>query len=293
MQPASQHYAVDPIPADSPLTADEQKRILGGEATMWSEWVSPETIDSRIWSRMAAIAERFWSPREVREVEDMYRRLAIVNDQLEELGLTHRKNQSVLLRRLSNNQDITALQTLVSIIEPVKEYRRYQQRPQTMLSPLTGLIDAANADAPNARVFNRTIDEMLMDNSASNVQKIRLMLTEWRDAAEKLAPVMEKSAALTEAKPLVGDWRNLTAIGLEAVSYLEKNSTPPAEWRDAKLKMLEEIAKPKAALEFAVVPGMKMLIIAAVEMPNLKNVSATEKRERIRKIAFPGASVNN
>jgi hexosaminidase len=65
MFPASQHYAVDPIAADTTLTAEEQKRVLGGEATMWSEWVSPETIDSRIWTRTAAIAERFWSPREV------------------------------------------------------------------------------------------------------------------------------------------------------------------------------------------------------------------------------------
>ncbi len=292
MFPAWQHYAVDPIPADSPLTADEQKRILGGEATMWSEWVSPETIDSRIWTRTAAIAERFWSPREVNQVDDMYRRLAVINVQLEELGLTHRKNQSLLLRRLVNNQDISALQTLVSIIEPVKEYRRYQQRPQTMLSPLTGLIDAANTDAPNARIFNRTVEEMLSGNSTGNTEKIRLMLTEWRDAAEKLAPVMEKSAALTEAKPLVEDWRNLSAVSLEAISYLEKKSAPPAEWRDAKLKMLEEIAKPKAALEFAVVPGVKLLIVAAVEMPNLKDVSPTERRERIRKMAFPNASPN-
>jgi hexosaminidase len=167
MQPAAQHYAVDPIAADTTLTAEEQKRILGGEATMWSEWVSPETIDSRIWTRTAAIAERLWSPREVRETEDMYRRLAVIDVQLEELGLTHRKNQAMLLRRLANSQDIAALQTLVSVIEPVKEYRRYQLRPQTMLSPLTGLIDAAQADAPDARVFNRAVDEMLAGKDVS------------------------------------------------------------------------------------------------------------------------------
>jgi hexosaminidase len=292
MFPAAQHYVVDPIAADSTLTAEEQKRILGGEATMWSEWVSPETIDSRIWSRTAAIAERFWSPREVNQIDDMYRRLAVIDARLEELGLTHRKNQAMLLRRLANNQDISALQTLVSIIEPVKEYRRYQQRPQTMLSPLTGLIDAAQADAPNARIFNRTVDEMLSDSSAGNTEKIRLMLNQWRDAQMKLAPLMENAAALSEAKPLVVNWQNLNAIGLEAVSYLEKNETPPAEWRDAKLKMLDEITKSKAALEFAVVSGVKMLIVAAAEMPNLKNVSPTERRERIRKIAFPNPSPN-
>ena len=288
MFPASQHYAVDPLPADTTLTAEEQKRILGGEATMWSEWVSPETIDSRIWTRTAAIAERFWSAREVTNIDDMYRRLAVINIQLEELGLTHRKNQAMLLRRLTNDQDISALQTLVSVIEPVKGYMRYQVRKQNMLSPLTGLVDAAQADAPNARIFNSSVDELIGNNSPQNTQKIRKMLTDWNEAQFRLAPMMTTSAAaLAEAKPLVENWRNLNAIGLEAISYLEKNETPTGEWRDAKMKMLDEIAKPKAALEFAVLPGMKMLIVAATEIPNLKNLSPAEKRGRIREIAFP------
>lgn len=287
MFPASQHYAVDPLPANTTLTAEEQKRILGGEATMWSEWVSPETIDSRIWTRTAAIAERFWSPREVNQIDDMYRRLAVVDSQLEELGLTHRKNQAMLLRRLTNNQDISALQTLVSVIEPVKGYNRYQQRKQTMLSPLTGLVDAAQADAPNARIFNRMVNEMIADNSAEKAEKIRAMLSEWNAAQSKLVPLMENSAALLEAKPLVENWKDLNAIGLEAISYLEKNSAPNADWRDAQLKKLNEIGKPKAALEFASFPGIKLLIVAAAEMPNLKDLSPTERRERIRNIAFP------
>src|SRR6266850_1225530 len=130
--PTSKHYLVDPIPADSTLTAAEAARVLGGEATMWSEWVSPDTIDSRIWPRTAAIAERLWSPRTVTDLDDMYRRLAVTSVRLEEVGLTHEKNQAMLLRRLAQGRDIGPLQTLVSVVEPVKEYRRNQQRPQTM-----------------------------------------------------------------------------------------------------------------------------------------------------------------
>jgi hexosaminidase len=135
IQPASQHYVPDPLPADSTLTPEEAKHVLGGEATMWAEWVTPETIDSRIWPRTAAIAERLWSPRNVTDVNDMYRRLAVISIQLEELGLTHKKNQDMMLRRIVRNDDIGPLKTLVSVIEPVKEYRRYEMRPQTMLSP--------------------------------------------------------------------------------------------------------------------------------------------------------------
>ena len=288
MFPASQHYAVDPIPADTNLTPEEQKRILGGEATMWSEWVSPETIDSRIWTRAAAIAERLWSPREVNQTDDMYRRLAVLDVQLEELGLMHRKNQAMLLRRLAGSHDIAALQTLVSVIEPVKEYRRYRLRPQTMLSPLTGLIDAAQADAPNARIFNKSVEAMLSENSPQSAEKIRLMLTEWNEAQFKLAPLFEVRASLAEAKPLLDTWRGLNEITLEAVSYLEKKETPPEGWREEKLKKLDEIAKPKAALEFAFVPGVKMLIVGAVEMPRLADAAPAERLEQIRKAAFPG-----
>ena len=284
MYPASQHYVVDPIPADTTLTEQQQKRILGGEATMWSEWVSPETVDSRIWTRTAAIAERFWSPREVNQVDDMYRRLAVINVDLEELGLTHRKNQAMLLRRLTNNQDISSLQTLVSIIEPVKEYKRYQVRPQNMLSPLTGLIDAAQADAPNARIFNNAVDEMLSDNDTA---KVRAILTEWKNAQAKLLPMLNDAVALAEAKPLIENWQSLNAIGLEAIEYLKKNQTPSANWLDSKMTMLNELGKQKAGLEFAVSPGVKMLVVAANEMPSLKNMSPAERRERIKEIAFP------
>ena len=112
MYPASQHYLADPIPANSTLTPEEAKHILGGEATMWGEYVSPETIDSRIWPRTAAIAERLWSRADVTDIDDMYRRLAAVSIQLEELGLTHERNRQVLLRRLSQTKEVGPLETL-------------------------------------------------------------------------------------------------------------------------------------------------------------------------------------
>jgi hexosaminidase len=264
--PASQHYVVDPIPADTTLTAEEQKRILGGEATMWSEWVSPETIDSRIWTRTAAIAERLWSPREVNDVDDMYRRLDVVSAQLEELGLTHRKNQAMLLRRLTNNQDITALQTLVSVIEPVKEYRRYQVRPQSMLSPLTGLIDAAQADAPGAREFNKLIQNYAKNKDFRNALiPLSIFFANWKNSGAVLRKQIEKAPALMEANQLAVDLENLGEIGSEAAGFFREGKKSSAEWRDENLKRLDEIAKQKAGLEFQVIESMKILVNATAE----------------------------
>jgi len=183
--PASQHYQADPIPANSVLTAAETKHVLGGEATMWGEWVSADTIDSRIWPRTAAIAERLWSPRTVTDVDDMYRRLSVVSGQLEELGLTHERNYQMLLRRLAGHSEIAPLSTLASLIEPVKEYRRYQMRPQTMLSPLTGLIDATPPESESARHFAMMVGAFIGDapRFALYRSNINEALGEWRSAA--------------------------------------------------------------------------------------------------------------
>ena len=48
-------------------------RVLGGEACLWSELVTDELLDVRLWSRMPAIAERFWNGSKSR-VEDVYER---------------------------------------------------------------------------------------------------------------------------------------------------------------------------------------------------------------------------
>ncbi len=69
MEPASTLYAVDPLDGDAAALTDEEKaRILGGEVAMWGEFVSPENVDSRIWPRAAAVAERLWSPQDVKDV---------------------------------------------------------------------------------------------------------------------------------------------------------------------------------------------------------------------------------
>lgn len=263
MYPASDHYAADPLPSSTNLNAEEQSRVLGGEATMWGEWVSPETIDSRIWPRTAAIAERLWSPQNVNEIEDMYRRLNVISLHLEELGLAHLKNQAMLLRRLAAGKQISPLQTLMSVTEPVKEYRRYQVRPQSMLSPLTGLIDAAQPDAPGARVFNRAVDDMLSGiNPAENIAKIRKMIIEWRSSEAELKTIFENSPTLAEARQIEVDFHSLNQIAAEAIDSIDSNTFRDLTWRNSRLKLLDEVAKPKAGLELVIVFGVRKLVDA-------------------------------
>ena len=103
MQPVREHYLVDPLPQNNNLTTEEKARILGGEATMWSELVTPLNIDSRLWPRTVAIAERLWSDATITNVESMYKRMEYVSFRLEELGITHIRNRDVILRNITKN----------------------------------------------------------------------------------------------------------------------------------------------------------------------------------------------
>jgi hexosaminidase len=115
-QPAREHYSIDPMAKGAAnLSSEEKQRILGGEAAMWSEFVSPENIDSRIWPRAAAIAERLWSPQQVQDIDSMYDRLEAVSQHLENYGLRHRASYGSMLRRTaSTGRCCRAAQTIRS-----------------------------------------------------------------------------------------------------------------------------------------------------------------------------------
>src|SRR2546427_8237640 len=167
MWPASQHYAVDPMSdAAANLSSEESKRILGGEATMWAEYVSPENVDSRIWPRNAAIAERLWSPQEVRDPASMYARLDFVSARLEWLGLTHRSVSGHMLQRLAgsaSSAEFAALRTLADVVEPVKDYTRERTAPAdpTSATPMNRVVDAVPLESDTARRFGELVDQFV------------------------------------------------------------------------------------------------------------------------------------
>jgi hexosaminidase len=287
MYPASQHYKVDPVASDSNLSESELAHILGGEATMWGEWVSPETIDSRIWPRTAAIAERLWSPRNVTDVDDMYRRLDTLSLQLEELGLTHQRNADMMLRRLTRTNEIGPLKTLVSVVEPVKVYVRSQAHPATMLSPLTRLIDAATPDSRAAREFNGLVDGLLSDAPLfrRNRGQIKAVLAQWQAVRPALEVTIDQSPILHEAERLPRELSDIGVAGMEALSYLAAEVAPPVEWRTAKLAILEQASKPKAEVEFAIIAPVRKLVILSAELSALKSIPVSQWKQRVLTLA--------
>lgn len=267
-QPAEFHYLNDPLPEGSTLTGEEKARVLGGEATMWGELVSEETVDSRIWPRTAAIAERLWSPASVRDVEDMYRRLEHIGFRLEEHGLTHIKNQDMMLRRLAGRADIQPLKTLASVTEPLKRYQRHSQgTTYTTLSPLTRFVDACAPESMTAREFRRDVDLFLENRADDAAGRITARLALWRTVPHSLQEYLEDSPALREIGPLAEALADAASLGLQAMERLEKHQFPRSAWIKDKLERLAKAAGPKAHAELAVVSGIEKLLKALERAP--------------------------
>ncbi len=92
------------------------------------------------------------------------------------------------------------------------------------------------------------------------------MLADWQTAGASLGPMIDRSPALKEIKPLAQNLSQLGETGLEAISYLKLGMPPPREWREASLAKVDEAAKPYGALEFVVIAGVKQLVNAAAEI---------------------------
>jgi len=231
------HYLVDPMPTEE-LSGEESARILGGEATMWSELVTPLTVDTRIWPRTAAIAERFWSPAGVADLDDMHRRLERVSQQLERLGLRHLQVREYLLRNIANYQATDALRDLTEISEPLKIYTRNRGGTQYQVySPFTLFADACVADASRARVFHKAVEAYIADSNPNHAALIKGSLEKWRSVYARLELIQERAPLVDRVLPYSKRVRDISAL---VIRGLDKGSLTTREFDELKGLLIEE-----------------------------------------------------
>jgi len=269
MHHADEHYSVDPMSeATASLSPEKKKLILGGEACMWTEYVTAENLDSRLWPRTAVIAERLWSSQDVRDIDSMYRRIGRINWELELLGLTHRTSMDAMLRRIAGQDDVNSLWVLAQTVEPVREYDREvlatQRDALNSGAALNRLVDAIPPESKSSREFAHLVERYIASDfrDATTEKYIRAQVTTWAENDARLQPVLAGSFVLKEDAILSTNLASIANIALEALNYAHSNQIPAADWVAEATRTLEDAKKPQDDLVLVVAQPVEVLVQA-------------------------------
>ena len=180
--------------AASPEPETARGSVIGAEACLWSELVDAETLDVRLWTRLPALAERFWSPASRRDEDDLYRRLEVSLDRLKigaDLNLFEISRR--LLRKAGLQQ---GWDPLAAALEPVKWYERLlgeealaariagrempQSRPYDADTPLDRVVDGLFPESLEARRVAGLCEGAAAGDPGA-VAGLRVQAEIWRD----------------------------------------------------------------------------------------------------------------
>lgn len=263
MKSAEDHYLSDPLPPGSGLTPEQSKLVLGGEACMWGEHVNELSIDSRIWPRAAAVAERLWSPENIRDVDDMYRRLWVESLRIEAVGSTHLIHEGAALRELAATQDIDALRVFSSVLQPVPFGERYREQHTSQLTPLDNLVDAVRPDPPSRHQVAGMVKEFLKAPKTDKEVRGQLssMFESWIVAAPRVEAQMDHSPLLAVNRNRAQQLGQLGRVGQQALDYLGGKKAP-AGWKKSALAQIDTARKPQTLVLFTVIDPLSELVNA-------------------------------
>jgi len=253
--------AMPEIEVVKPLTEEEKSRIIGGEACQWAEFVDSTNVESRIWPRAAAIAEKLWSPQELtNDVEDMYRRLSVLSNQLTIQGSAHETACLNKLKSMISPDGLSYLKNLTDYLEEVK----YHGRMQVLLEadslylpdyPLDRIVDAVQPESIPARNFNALVDNFIIDENTAQKQEIIQQLKQWQYNHELLIPFFNNYEKLRDIEIISLE---LSVVSENAIAILDDRQ--PNLSKEVLLTKLSYLETGENGVLLAVVPGLKKIV---------------------------------
>lgn len=261
--PAYIHYNNADLPAE--ILGASSVLLRGGEAAQWTEAADKFNIETRIWPRAAAIAERFWSPSSVTNVDDMYRRLSVINKQLDEQGLLHIYNYERALRLYADGENFNSLKTLTDVLTPVKGFkimgsRMISRNMSLQTAPFIGLADIIPVDSEDKWKFRLAVQNYLQKKDAASGKIINAYLTKWQENDAKVKDVLTSSNQLLKIQEHSKNLSLVAALGREALAKIKSNSKPSPEWINESMNVLKSASQASGQTELAIIPEIESLI---------------------------------
>ena len=189
-----------------PTCGRETGKVLGGEACMWGELVTEDLLDTRVWSRMPAIAAQLWG--EATDAPDVLPRMASTRHTLARLGVVA-EDGAVL-------DAYPDLAPLIEMLEPVKWYRRLLG-DTAFRARVSGLGSGDeerpyDVDSPLDRIVDRIAPESLASRRAEADLARGADMTQWiaswraqREALDAHPQLLPELRAVSDALVAVAD----------------------------------------------------------------------------------------
>ncbi|MDC9613459.1 family 20 glycosylhydrolase [Xenorhabdus khoisanae] len=246
--------------------SQHQQNILGAEAALWSENVTAEVLDIKLWPRTFAIAERLWSAKDVTNEKHMYQRLQAMDTWTTvSVGLQQQANAQRLMTRLANSTNIEPLQILAEAVEPAQYYSRHHAKFQAgnyhQYEPLYRFADALEPESYVVREMDALIDRLLKNKRDWQAeQALRDRLIRWRDNHDSMMKIVKANYMMRDLIPVANDVGEIAELGLLMLDHLKAGKTfSPQQWQDAQ-KLLSQGAQMRDEVVIrAVYPLERML----------------------------------
>ncbi|MBT1063556.1 family 20 glycosylhydrolase [Bowmanella sp. Y26] len=213
-----------------PQSADN---ILGGEATIWSEIITGDNLDLRIWPRLYAIAERFWSAKTLTDKDEMYRRLAVMHEYGTKVGLAYADQQQAGFASLvSKGTDLSPLYTLAEIVEQAQYYTRHHIKFQADAyhhgERLDRFVDFLPAESLALVALDSTISQIKPTDKTA-LTKVDETLSTWQQQLPAMRELVNANSELLPLAPVVADIEQTLQLSRQLVANCRNKAISQAE----------------------------------------------------------------